>query len=307
MGAAVEVERLVVRYGPTTAVEGLDLAAPTAEVTALLGPNGAGKTSTIRVCEGLLPPAAGRVRVLGEDPRTGGAAHRARVGVVLQGGGGVYPGASALEMLRHVGALHADPLDVHGLADRLGLHRSGRTPWRRLSGGEKQRLALAMAVVGRPELAFLDEPTTGLDPQSRHETWSLVDDLRRDGVTVVLTTHLMEEAERLADHVVVVDRGRVVAAGTPAELTGGESEADVRFSAPPRLDLAALATALPDGAAATEVRPGRYRVHGRVDPATLATVTAWCAARGVMPQDLVVARRTLEDVFLELTGRELRP
>ena len=307
MGAALEVEGLVVRYGRTTAVDGLDLAAPTAQVTALLGPNGAGKTSTIRACLGLLRPAAGRVRVLGDEPRLGGAALRARVGVVLQGGGGVYPGASALEMLRHLAALHAHPLDVDALADRLGLHGTGRTPWRRLSGGERQRLAVAMAVVGRPELAFLDEPSTGLDPQARQECWALVDELRRDGVSLVLTTHVMEEAERLADTVVVVDHGRVVVSGTPAALTGGVAEADVRFSAPPRLDLAALAAALPDGTAADEVRPGRYRVHGRVDPATLATVTAWCAARGVMPQDLAVGRRTLEDVFLELTGRELRP
>ena len=306
MDAALEVEGLVVRYGATTAVDGLDLTAATGQVTAVLGPNGAGKTSTLRCCEGLARPGGGRVRVLGTDPYRAGADHRARVGIVLQGGGGVPPGAYATEALRHIARLHAHPLDVDALAERLGLHRCGRTPWRRLSGGERARLAVAMAVVGRPELVVLDEPTTGLDPQARRETWSLVDDLRSDGVTVLLTTHLMDEAERLADEVVVVDRGRVVAAGSPAELTGGGDGTDVRFSAPPRLDLAALGAALPPDVRAEEVRPGRYRVRGPVDPAVLATLTAWCAGRGVMPQDLAVGRRSLEDVFLELTGRELR-
>jgi ABC-2 type transport system ATP-binding protein len=304
---AVEVEGLVVRYGTIVAVDGLDLLAPAAQVTAVLGPNGAGKTSTMRCCEGLVRPDAGRVRVLGTDPYRAAATHRARVGVVLQGAGGVYPGAYPMEALRHIAGLHASPLDVDVLAARLGLHRSGRTPWRRLSGGERQRLAVAMAVVGRPELVVLDEPTTGLDPQARQETWALVRDLRRDGVAVLLTTHLMDEAEQLADTVVVVDHGRVVASGSPEELTGGSADADVRFSAAPRLDLASLSAALSPLSRAEELRPGRYRVHGRVDPATLATLTAWCAAHGVMPQELAVGRRTLEDVFLELTGRELRP
>jgi ABC-2 type transport system ATP-binding protein len=219
--------------------------------------------------------------------------------------GGVYPSVRAGEILRHVAALHADPLDPDDLVERLGLGALSRTPYRRLSGGQQQRVALAMAVVGRPDLVFLDEPTAGLDPQARHATWELVRDLRRDGVSVVLTTHHMDEAEQLADHVVVVDHGRVVAAGSPAELTDG-SAGTVRFQAGPGLDVAALAAALPPATVVTEVTPGSYRVEGDVDSRFVADLTAWCAARGVMPEGLSVGRRSLEDVFLELTGSELR-
>src|SRR5664280_689980 len=192
------------------------------------------------------------------------------------------------------------------MLDRLGLASSARTPYRRLSGGQQQRLSLAMAVVGRPELVFLDEPTAGLDPQARRATWELLSALRADGVTVVLTTHYMEEAERLADHVVIVDAGRVVASGTPAELTRGGADRQLRFRAPPALELDRLVLALPVGSHASEVAPGQYVVEGTIDPQLLATVTAWCAAHGVLAEDLRVMQRSLEDVFLELTGRGLR-
>ncbi|MBX6767261.1 MAG: ABC transporter ATP-binding protein, partial [Actinomadura rubrobrunea] len=187
---------------------------------------------------------------------------------------------------------------------RRGRRAGAPPPVRRLSGGQRQRLSLAAAIVGRPELVFLDEPTAGLDPQARHATWELVEQLRAAGVSIVLTTHYMDEAERLADHVVIVDRGRVVAEGGPAELTGAERQ--LRFRARPGLDLEELLSALPPGSAAKESPAGHYLVEGEVEPELLATVTAWCAAHGVLTEDLRIERRTLEDVFLELTGRELR-
>ena len=298
---ALEVVDLVKRYGDRTAVDGLSLAVAPASVCALLGPNGAGKTTTVEVCEGFRQADAGTVRVLGRAP--GDPAVRPRVGVMPQSGGG-YPGLRAGELLRLLAAYHRDPLDPGELLERLGLADVARTPFRRLSGGQQQRLSLAMAVVGRPELVFLDEPTAGLDPQARHATWDLVDSLRRDGVAVVLTTHHMEEAEHLADHVVVVDHGRAVAQGTVAELTAS-SRAQVRFRGPEGLDLDDLLAGLPPTSAAKESPAGTYLVEGPEAPQLLAGVTAWCATRGVMPQDLQT-RRTLEDVFLELTGRELR-
>ncbi|MET7314990.1 MULTISPECIES: ABC transporter ATP-binding protein [Streptomyces] len=300
----VQVQGLVKRYGAKTAVDGLDLVARPG-VTAVLGPNGAGKTTTIETCEGYRKPDSGTVRVLGLDPVGQAAQLRPRIGVMLQSGG-VYSGARAEEMLRHVAKLHAHPLDVDELIERLGLGSCGRTGYRRLSGGQKQRLALAMAVVGRPELVFLDEPTAGLDPQARRATWDLVRDLRTDGVSVILTTHAMDEAEELADDVAIVDAGRVIAQGSPEELCRGGAENTLRFTGRPGLDIASLLKALPDDCSAAEVTPGTYRVEGEVGPQLLATVTSWCAQHGVMPDRIAVERHTLEDVFLELTGKELR-
>ncbi|WP_171167788.1 ABC transporter ATP-binding protein [Streptomyces sp. I05A-00742] len=302
---AVEVRGLVKRYGRKTAVDGLDLSVAAGTLTAVLGPNGAGKTTTVETCEGYRRPDAGTVRVLGLDPVADAAALRPKVGVMLQSGG-IYSGARADEMLRHVAALHAHPLDVGMLIDRLGLGTCGRTTYRRLSGGQQQRLSLAMAVVGRPELVFLDEPTAGLDPQARRATWDLVRELREDGVTVVLTTHHMEEAEELADDVAIIDAGRVIAQGSPEELCKGGAENTLRFTGRAGLDVASLLKALPADSAAVELTPGSYRVSGAIDPQLLATVTTWCAQHGVMPDRIAVERHTLEDVFLELTGKELR-
>jgi ABC-2 type transport system ATP-binding protein len=306
---AVEIDELVVTYGhgrnAVTAVDKLSLAVERATVTAILGPNGAGKTTTISACEGYLKPQHGRIFVLGLNPLADHRRLAARVGVMPQEGG-AWSGVRAEELLRHFARLYAAPLDVDMLVERLGLGQCGRTPYRRLSGGEKQRLGLACAIVGRPELVFLDEPTAGLDPQARHATWSLVRDLRRDGVTVVLTTHYMEEAEQLSDYVYVVDRGSVIAAGSPAELTERGAENTLRFKGPAGLDVRSLAVALPESCRVRESSPGNYLVVGTIDPQLLATVTAWCASYGVMPDGLAVERHTLEDVFLELTGRELR-
>ena len=302
---AVVITGLVKRYGSVVAVDRLDLTVPRGSVTAVLGPNGAGKTTTIECAEGFRTPDAGSVRVLGRDPRAARSTVSARIGVMLQESAGGYPGARADEMLRHVAGLYAHPLDVDALVERLSLREAGRTTVRRLSGGLRQRLSLAMAVVGRPELVFLDEPTAGLDPRSRRDAWDLVRDLNRDGVTVVLTTHLLDEAELLADTVAIIARGRVVAHGSPDELTGAEHE--VRFSGRPRLDVVSLRSALRSSVTVDEVQPGRYVVGGAVDPQTLASVTAWCAAHGVMPHHLSVGRRSLEDVFLDLTGETAGP
>src|SRR6476661_6686817 len=208
------------RYGDKVAVDGLDLTVDEHTITAVLGPNGAGKTTTLETCEGYRRPQAGTVRVLGLDPVRDRKDLLPRIGVMLQGGG-AWSGVRAMEMLRHVAKLHAHPLDTGELADRLGLGDCGRTPYRRLSGGQQQRLGLAMAVVGRPEVVFVDEPTAGMDPQARRTTWELLGELRRDGVTVVLTTHYMDEAERLADRIHIIDHGRLIASGTPLELTRG--------------------------------------------------------------------------------------
>jgi ABC-2 type transport system ATP-binding protein len=294
------------RYGSTTAVDGLDLEVQRAEVFALLGPNGAGKTTTIEMCEGFTRPDSGTIEVLGLDPIADNAQLRERIGVMLQGGGG-YPAARAREMLDLVAAYSANPLDPAWLMDILGLTESARTTYRRLSGGQQQRLALACAVVGRPELVFLDEPTAGMDAHARIVVWELIDGLRRDGVTVVLTTHQLTEAEQLADRLVIIDHGAAVAAGTPAELMGRGAENQLRFSAPPKLDLSLLISALPEDYRTIETMPGEYLVEGHVDPQVLATVTAWCARLDVLATDMRVEQRSLENVFLDLTGRELRP
>ena len=293
------------RYGSTIAVSDLDLDVQRAEVFALLGPNGAGKTTTVEMCEGFVRPDAGTIEVLGMNPVTDNARVRERIGVMLQGGGG-YPAARAGEMLNLVAAYAANPLDPKWLMDTLGLTDVARTTYRRLSGGQQQRLALACALVGRPELVFLDEPTAGLDAHARLVVWELIDALRRDGVTVVLTTHQLTEAEQLADRLVIIDRGVAVAAGTPAEIMRNGAENQLRFTAPRMLDLSLLSAALPEGYKATEVSSGQYLVEGPINPQVLATVTAWCARLDVLATDMRVEQRSLEDVFLELTGREVR-
>ena len=297
---------LTKHFGSTTAVAGLDLHMPRGEVLALLGPNGAGKTTTVEICEGFQHADGGEVRVLGLDPRTRSEQLRPRIGVMPQGGG-AYPGVRATEMLRLIATCAANPLNPQWLLDVLGLGSVGRTPYKRLSGGQQQRLSLACALVGRPELVFLDEPTAGMDPQARRLVWDLVKALRRDGVSVLLTTHLMDEAEALADRVVSGDRGRAVADGTTAELTAPEDgQQELRFRSQPGLELDLLLAALPEHYEATEVSPGDYLVRGTIDPQVVSTVTAWCAQTGVLARELRVCQRSLEDVFLDLTGRQLR-
>lgn len=295
------------RYDDVVAVDGLSLEVARHSITAVLGPNGAGKTTTLETCEGYRRPQQGRVRVLGLDPQADRRALLPRIGVMLQSGG-AWSGVRAEEMLRHVAALHAHPLDVDMLVERLGLGSCGRTPYRRLSGGQQQRLALAMAVVGRPELVFVDEPTAGMDPQARRATWELLEEMRGDGVTIVLTTHYMDEAERLADTIHVIDHGRLIATGTPFDLTRGAGTTTIRLVVtepfPPGAPASLQETLGPD----TEVQPINAQsllITGPADATTLAKVSAWCEAHGVLPESLSLGQRTLEDVFLQLTGREL--
>ncbi|GAB4585444.1 ABC transporter ATP-binding protein [Nocardia sp. IFM 10818] len=304
-GPAVRIDGVVKRYGETTAVDGISFELERAQVLALLGPNGAGKTTTTEMCEGFVRPDAGTVRVLGLDPIADSDTLRPRIGVMLQGGG-AYPGSRAGEMLDLVASYSADPLDPDWLLDTLGLKDARRTPYRRLSGGQQQRLALACALVGRPEIVFLDEPTAGLDAQARHLVWELIDALRRDGVSVLMTTHMMDEAEQLADQLVIIDHGQIVAQGTPSEVTSQGAEGRLAFHAPPKLDLSLLEAALPEGFAPKEISAGYYLLQGDITPQVLATLTAWCARINVLPTDIRIDQHRLEDVFLELTGRELR-
>ena len=306
-GPAVVVENLSMRYGDTLAVDGLSLEVARRSITAVLGPNGAGKTTTLETCEGYRRPQQGSVRVLGMDPQADRRELLPRIGVMLQNGG-AWSGVRAVEMLRHIATLHAHPLDVDMLVERLGLGSCGRTPYRRLSGGQQQRLALAMAVVGRPELVFVDEPTAGMDPQARRATWELLEEMRRDGVTIVLTTHYMDEAERLADTIHVIDHGRLIASGTPSELTRGAGDSTIRLVVtepfPPGAPLS-LQEALGPRTKVHAINEQSLLISGPADASTLATVSAWCERHGVLPESLSLGQRTLEDVFLQLTGREL--
>ncbi|WP_328828682.1 ABC transporter ATP-binding protein [Nocardioides acrostichi] len=306
-GAAVQVIDLAMRYGDKVALDGLSLEVARGSITAVLGPNGAGKTTTLETCEGYRRPQSGTVRVLGLDPVRDRRALLPRIGVMLQGSG-AWSGARAVEMLRHVASLHAHPVDVDLLVERLGLADCGRTPYRRLSGGQQQRLGLAMAVVGRPELVFVDEPTAGMDPQARRDTWALLEEVRRDGVTVVLTTHYMDEAEQLADTVHIIDRGRLVASGSPTELTRGSQVSTIRLVVtrpfPPGAP-ASLTAALGPDVVVRLIDELSLVVTGPADASTLARVSRWCEEQGVLPESLHLGTRSLEDVFLDLTGREL--
>lgn len=214
--AALVVAGVSVRFGSQAVVDGLTLTAERSRLTAVLGPNGAGKTTLIRCCTGLLTPTAGTVRVLGEQP--GVAAAAGRVGFMPQGTG-AWSGITPTELLRYLARLYTDPLDVAALSHRLGIDTFADTPYRRLSGGQQQAVNLAGAVIGRPELVFLDEPTAGMDPHARRATWAVLEELRSAGVSIILTTHAMEEAAALADYVVIIDSGRAAVEGTVAELT----------------------------------------------------------------------------------------
>jgi ABC-2 type transport system ATP-binding protein len=309
---AVEVRGLTVRYGPAgalPAVDNLDLSADAGEVLVVLGPNGAGKTSTVETLEGYRRPEAGTVRVFGLDPLADHAALTARMGVMLQSGG-VYPMLGPKRVLDLFASYYADPVPTAELLETVSLRDVATTPWRHLSGGEQQRLSLALALIGRPDVAFLDEPTSGVDPEGRIAIRAVVAGLKDKGVSVVLTTHELTEAERVADRIVILAKGRIVLEGTPRELATAGTATDpavtaVTFGAPPGLDAAALAAAVGPGTTIDEATPGRYRVEtaDTSGPALAAAVTAFLAERGVAMTDLVVGR-TLEDVYFAAVGTE---
>jgi ABC-2 type transport system ATP-binding protein len=299
---AIEVADLQKHYDSNRAVDGLDLSIAAGEVFGLLGPNGAGKTTTVEILEGYREPDSGTVRVLGFDPWSEGAHLRPLMGVMLQEGG-LYPGARPLEVLDLFASFFERPDDPERLLELVGLGDSRRTLVRRMSGGQRQRLSLALALIGRPRLVFLDEPTAGMDPHARATTWSMIRKLRDGGVTVVLTTHAMDEAEQLCDRIAIMDRGRIVASGTPSELTTLTGGAETTFSALPGLDVVSLALALSlEPGAVVEHRPGEYLVHAVATPALVAQVACWLRDRDVLLGELRAGRRSLEDLFLRVTG-----
>ena len=275
--AAISIRGLVKRYGAAPAVDGLDLDIRRGEIFALLGPNGAGKTTTVEVLEGYRRRDGGEVRVLGVDPATGGRSWKADLGIVLQSGAGDSQ-LTCLELLRAQAAYFPDPRDPAEVLDLVGLTEKAGSRGRTLSGGQRRRLDVALGIVGRPRLLFLDEPTTGFDPEARRQFWSLIRSLRDLGTTMLLTTHYLDEAEELADRVGVIARGRLVEVAVPGELGGrGTAPAVVHWTE--------------DG------------VRRTAETATPTAFVAELAARfpGEVP-DLAVARPTLEDVYLRMIG-----
>jgi ABC-2 type transport system ATP-binding protein len=292
----VEVEHLTVRHGDLVAVDAISFTAEAGQVTTVLGPNGAGKTSTIEVCEGYRRPTMGTVRVLGLDPATHQRQLSKRMGVMLQEGG-VYPGAAVLETVRHYAALYDNGADADALVEAVGLTARSTAPWRRLSGGEKQRLSLALALAAKPEVAFLDEPTSGVDVNGRDAIRTIIRDLASGGCAVVLATHELDEAERLADRMVIIDNGSLIADGTLAELRKGHDE--IRFRSDPGLDLRALAAAT--GIVASEVGRDEYVIDAPPQPRLMAQLGDWLAEAGHPLHDLRAGGQRLEDVFRRLT------
>lgn len=272
---AVRVTGLQKRYGEKRAVDGLDLTVARGEIVAVLGPNGAGKTTTVEILEGYRRRDGGDVRVLGVDPQTAGRDWRARIGIVLQGTNDLAE-ATVAELVHHFARYYPDPRDPEEVIDAVGLREKAHTRSRQLSGGQRRRLDVALGIVGRPELLFLDEPTTGFDPEARHAFWDLVSGLRDGGTTILLTTHYLEEAEHLADRVAVARSGRVVAVDTPADLGGRSArQAVVRWTE--------------GGAPRSE----------RTDAPTALVAALGTRLGGEVP-GLQVVRPTLEDVYLGL-------
>ncbi|HET8607397.1 MAG TPA: ABC transporter ATP-binding protein [Gaiellaceae bacterium] len=276
---AIRVRELRKSYGSHEAVRGIDFEIESGEVFGLLGPNGAGKTTTVEILEGYRRRSGGEVEVLGEDPEKAGVAFRERVGVVLQSSS-LYPALTAREHLRVFAGYYARSRDVDEVIALVGLAEKADAKVRTLSGGQKRRLDLGLALVGDPDLIFLDEPTTGFDPAARRNAWETVRGLRRLGKTILLTTHYLDEAEQLADRVAVLREGQIVTVGRPSELTGGQVETEIRYR-----------------------RNGEVVVLRTGEPTrVLHELTAEAVAAGRELDGLEVRRPTLEDVYLQLTG-----
>ena len=297
----IEVEHLTKRYGDKVAVADVSFAVERGEIFGILGPNGAGKTTTVECLEGLRTPDGGRLDVLGLDPQRDKAELRQRVGIQLQESQ-LPDKLRAGEALELYASFYRAPADQGKLLDTLGLTESRNTAYKKLSGGQKQRLSIALALVGSPEIAVLDELTTGLDPQARRDTWGLIEAVRATGVTILLVTHFMEEAERLCDRIAVIDAGRVVAIDTPAGLVAGvDDEQVIRFRPSAPLTEGVL-EALPE-VRHVERRGGQLVVTGRGN--VLHAVTSQLARLGVIAGDLRVEQANLDDAFVALTGRKL--
>ncbi|MDY3127693.1 MAG: ABC transporter ATP-binding protein [Corynebacterium sp.] len=299
----LKVENVTKSYGSTQVVDGLSFAVSAGQLLCLLGANGAGKTTTIEMCEGFIAPTSGTISVLGMNPASHPDDVRAQVGIMLQGGGS-YSGIRTGEMIDLAAAYSAHPHDPRWLISMLGLDAVVKTPYRRLSGGQQQRVNLALAIIARPKLIFLDEPTSGLDTQSRIAVWELVRALKRDGVAIVLTTHLMDEAEALSDEILIIDHGKQVAYGSPAQLTQSLGGPTLRLEVMQAIDTEDFERST--GLTINSLRPLHYEVENATSPTDIVAISQALARQGISLRTLDASRRNLEQVFLELTGRQLR-
>jgi ABC-2 type transport system ATP-binding protein len=310
----IEVQGLRKAYGGRLVLDGVDLAVRPGEVVALLGPNGAGKTTTVEIVEGYRTADAGTVRVLGDDPRTGGPALRARVGLMLQGGAGLEPRASARDLVGLHVAFHDGGPSADELIDRVGLGSVAATRVRRLSGGERQRLSLALAMAGDPDVLILDEPTAGMDPEARRGTRQLVAGLRDEGRAILLTTHDLGDVEHLADRVAILHGGRVIVDAPPDELVS-RADSGVRFrvhAAPDDGAVERLRKKLATTRPAVRLRAVRSERTGdgarfEIEPGTASSdvvleIARWAAQEGLLVIELQAGTTSLEDRYLELTG-----
>jgi len=296
--AAIEVEDLQKSFDGVRALAGISFTVVEGETVAVLGPNGAGKTTAMEILEGYQRPDGGRARVLGMDPETGGSELRQRIGIVLQEAG-VDPYLSVREVVTRYAQLYRRPRDVAEVVHMVGLDEKADARAQALSGGQKRRLDLALGLVGDPELLFLDEPTTGFDPSARRAAWETVESLKDLGKTILLTTHYMEEAQRLADRIVVIAAGRIAAEGTPDTIGGREDAAAlITFRLPPGTvasELPAKAVVDPDGDVVIETAEPTRVLH---------ELTGWALERNIELAGLSVARPSLEDVYLALTAED---
>ncbi len=294
---SVVVENLTVQYGDLTAVDGVSFEAPAGAVTVILGPNGAGKTSTIEVCEGFRQAASGSVRVLGLDPASQHRALTQRMGVMLQGGG-VYPSARVQDVLAHFCALHGKGVDAKALMERVGLTARAKGTWRRLSGGEQQRVSLALALAAQPEVAFLDEPTSGVDIEGRDVIRDIIKELSERGTTVVLASHEMAEAEKVATHAVFFKQGHVVASGEITSLLSIRKH--LRFTSVDGITTADIAIAA--GSPVKALGDGKYEVASESTPQMVSRITSWLSTQGYPLSGIDMGMETLEDAYRRIAG-----
>jgi ABC-2 type transport system ATP-binding protein len=295
--SGVVVEHLVVKYDDLVAVDDVSFTAPQGSVTAVIGPNGAGKTSTIEVCEGFRRATSGRVSVLGLDPVRQHHELTQVMGVMLQGGG-VYPSARVIDVVTLFCALHERGADPRELVELVGLSQRTRSTWRQLSGGEQQRLSLALALAARPQVAFLDEPTSGVDIDGRDTIRTIIRDLAAEGTTVVLASHELDEAERVADHVVMFRGGRVIASGSLQQLRAAVDS--IRFTSSHSIDISVLSTAI--GAPVKIVTESNYVIESSSHPQVLAVLAQWMSDRGLPLTDVRTGHETLIEMYRRITG-----
>lgn len=302
----IEVEHLVKCYGPIRAVDDISFQVKRGEVYGMLGPNGAGKTTTVEIIEGLRPADSGRVSVLGFDVSKAQSKIKQKIGIQLQAPS-LLPLLNVKEILDTFAGFYQHSLPVNDLLELLALQESRKVLVKNLSGGQQQRLSVAMALVNDPEIAFLDEPTTGLDPQARRGLWSIIEDMRRKGKTIFLTTHYMEEAERLCDRVAIIDHGKIIALGTPHDLIKNYfEEKAIQFEIEPPLPKTVLQEF--PGATNVAIDANEVIIYSNNIPTTMSAVLQFAEKEGLTEQlkDLHVREATLEDVFLKLTGRKIR-